>query len=481
MPSTLLTLPPLDLTPSKDATRPEHVAQWLATLPAAPASTGALALLEAVTTLNRSRMAVANRRSLLALFQQAVDTRRPTLLTPTTRQGVTLQLALYEALFTGHRRVLTQQLDAGHAQTAFEAVAAALSVAGLLIELAVREHSALPPGFWLRCHQLYILLRAQGWDRQNGQLPSLGIRYRELLLLGLLPAGRLTGAQFDWLTPLLLEHAADLELRDTQQVGHSRHGYYLVPDADTPPQFRHSPPEGGGLQLEFGLLQARLRDRLQHNRLAPIDGIDAHELLRLVLTEWSAPNHHTPARELQQQALLIHSGLTPIWFVLAGQRWPNAPADPPPPTPAIVMIEQSHSQTGFTLHGEAHGLVLREGELLLCRSLYEAATWQLGLVRWVTTHQDGSVLNCGVERLSADAAPVLLQSGPAHAFMLALSLPPLPLHNRQPQLLLPGRPFARLLECRLRDRHGDTSLRLSRLAQQTPLYQLVEYLSDNIH
>jgi len=469
------------LTPSKDATRPEHVAQWLATLPAAPASTGALALLEAVGALNHSRMVVANRRTLLALFEQAIDSRRAALLTPPSRQAITLQLALYEALFTGHRRVLVQQLDASHAQTASEAAGAALSAAGRLIELAVRQHSALPPGYWQHCHQLYALLRSRDWDRPNGQLPSLGTRYRELLLLGLLPPGRLSAAQFDWLAPLLLEHAADLELREPQHGGHSRHGYYLVPDADTPPQFLHSPPNGGGLQLEFSLLQARLRDRLQHNRLAPIDGIDAHELLRLVLTEWSAPNHHAPARELQQQALLIHSGLTPIWFVLAGQRWPNAPADPPPPTPAIVMIEQSHSQTGFTLHGEAHGLVLREGELLLCRSLYEAATWQLGLVRWVTTHQDGSVLNCGVERLSADAVPVLLQNGPASAFMLALSLPPLPLHNRQPQLLLPGRPFVRLRECRLRDRDGETSLRLSRLAQQTPLYQLVEYLSDNIH
>jgi len=475
----LLTFPPLDQTPPKDVTRPERVEQWLGELPAAPASTGALALLEAIASLNRSRLPAASRRAVLSLLQDAVETRRPTLLTVSpSRQAITLQIALYEALFTGHRHILTQQLSAGHQQAALEEAGASLLVAHRLFELAVRQHSAPPPGFWQRCHELFSLLRLEGWEFLPGQEPALGTMYRRLLLLGLLPAGRLTAAQFDWLVPQLLEHAVELELRD---AGHGNSSYYLVLDVDAPPQFHHGAPAGSWLRLGFGLLIARLRDRLQASRSGLIDGLDPHELLRLVLTEWTVPAHHAPQRELQQQALLIHSGLTPIWFVLAGQRWPNAPAAPPPPTPAIVMIEQSHSQTGFTLHGESHGLTLREGELVLCRSLYEVASWQLGLVRWATVHQDGSVLNCGVERLSADASPVLLHCGPANASMLALELPPLPLHNRQPQLLLPGRPFARLLECRLRDRDGERRLRLSRLAQQTPFYQLVEFLSDNMH
>ncbi|MDN0075710.1 hypothetical protein QU481_12510 [Crenobacter sp. SG2303] len=478
MPSHLLTLPPLDQTPQKDVTRPERVEQWLGELPATPALTGALALLDAIAALNRSRLPAANRRALLGLFQGAVEARRPALLTATpSRQAITLQLALYEALFTGHRRILTQQLSAGHQQAALDAAGAGLLVAHRLFELAVRHHSAPPPGFWQRCHELFSLLRLQGWEFLPGQEPALGTLYRRLLLLGLLPAGRLTVAQFDWLVPQLLEHAVELELRD---AGHGNSAYYLMLDADAPPQFHHGAPTGPWLRLGFGLLIARLRDRLQAHRTSQIDGLDTHELLRLVLTEWTVPAHHAPQRELQQQALLVHSGLASIWFVLAGQRWPSAPADPPSPQPAVVMIEQNHSQTGFTLHGEPHGLALREGELVLCRSLYEVATWQLGLVRWATVHQDGSVLNCGVERLSADASPVLLHCGPANAFMLALELPPLPLHNRQPQLLLPGRPFVRLLECRLHDRNGERRLKLSRLAQQTPLYQLVEFLSDNM-
>ena len=511
---------------------PDQLEAWLQHLPYTQPFDCAQTIRDALAQLNCIKLPPSSRLQLLRLYLQAQDRLLPVLeaearpgeLTTYVRARRAALLAQHLSILihNGFKRVL---LDRSHEHGLFaldrhkiEALNLTMLSARQLALLYARTYTTAPPGFWRDCHQIFLYALEQGWEGKalNEKEDSVGSLYRQLLLLGMTSCNRMEPALIDYTLLLIRKYAKCLHLVQVDRLP-ERHGAFAYrSEQDYPPRFYSEAPTHGHIfwivdtqHLQHELLEKLLSlQRLLQNRSD--DTLLAEELQRVLrlMQEWqSAPQRRYPRHDSQQEVELV-TLLPTCWFIANHAEWDfPLPADPgqpsstdtqagdatlltapdnvPPPPPRFQrplpatpsrLNMLNLSAGGMLLRGESHHHPLRTGELAMLRVPGKA--WHLATVRWVNLRGEGMEAECGLEQLGPLPEAVMVMpviTHPNDQFQMALLLSPPTGSNRQPMLVLSGRPYQKLREFRLLTRHGEQLVRLTALDAQTAYYQFVEF------
>ncbi|SMF52044.1 hypothetical protein [Pseudogulbenkiania subflava] len=485
--------------------QPDSVADWLDRLPYTRLDECGHLLLGALQSLSRTQVAVGTRHKLLKLYLAALDRFFPALETQIVsdevvssskaRQAARLGMALFDALFAGFKRTLVERLEKRslleREQPKVELLCLALLTARMQVKLAMECYSDLPLHFWHDCHQLYQLAEESGWqERRHAPAETIAVVYRQILLMGLTDSKHLGDNEIAAAKGLIFRLAPRIGLIALAGLTKTQgFGYQVDPARDDPPHFLPLKPQVAA-SGEFWVYLNDVIDALQQpdalaRQLANEAAIPAEltvEVARKLAEEWAQPRRRRQPRQPVQQWLSLTAQLLPIWLTLRPA--PVEPIDDSPipvlgrPAPPALFQAVNQSQLGFLLRGNPQEQPLRTGELLLLAPQLQPDNRLLCAVRWAAAPLGGNDVECGVELLGP--APEAVEVLPTityqdDVFQPALHLAAQPRLGRPALLVMPGRPFSRLREFVLRDSHGETRIRVTRVELQTPFYQAMEY------
>lgn len=490
---------------------PQHIASWLARLPYGQPERAAKLLVDALLVLNEASLKVEQRQQLTALYDEAV-----TQLILVAEKNLALEeisasasaQALASLALTALSAVCVNWkicLDSLMAergwfkreQPRIEMLERTLSSALVTLAWAKQNYLPLPRGFWVDCHSLFRLAEKQGWLRGRGDRADPRLLYQQLLLLGLTDTNRMTEDDIRWLRLTLPQLATKIRLKPLAEVQEPRGVYVADTESDFPPRFMQLVPRGEGVWLWLDLeeviadLTARIAAAAPNdsraNDASVADG--SAELMHKLVQDWTQPQRRRHNRTSANNDLTVISQMPSIWYKLNGERWQPmgqmeslASAVRRPPAPPSTMSVINQSPIGLMLRGQTQGHTLRTGDILLA---HQDGSECLGLffVRWMTLQAGRPEVECGIERISHEARPAEALASITHnsdAFQFALLLPGEPKLGISERLVMAGRPFSRLKEFRLRDENGERLIRLTRVVNQSPYYQVMEFrLSDD--
>lgn len=511
---------------------PQNIADWLTRLPFAQPSRAAKLLVDALLMLSETPLKPELRLQLTQLYNDAaVQLARVAeqslalheITSSVEAQALaTLTLTALNEVYTNWRVCLDEQMAMRgwfkRDQAKIEVLDNTIHCALTTLAWAKQNYLPLPRGFWLDGHALFRTAEEHGWVKsgkadtrqlhqqfalfrsaeergwvKNGKADTRQL-YQQLLLLGLTDTHRLTEDQIRWLRLSLPELAAKVHLQPLGAMREQRGGYLLDTDSDTPPRFMHMAPKADAknwLWLDLDEVIADLGVRQAALENAEYESAPQHDELELaqkLAQDWSQPQRRRHNRTDTDSDLAIVSQLPAIWYALNGSRWQPlgvheslARAVRRTPQPPSQMRVVNQSPLGLMLRGTPEGHSLRAGDILLAQR--DEVSIGVFFVRWLSLQAERPEMECGVERLSQDARPAEAMPSITHngdTFQLALLLPGEPKLGVSERLLMPGRPFSRLKELRLRDEHGERLVRLTRVVNQSPYYQVMEFrLSDD--
>jgi hypothetical protein len=491
---------------------PQHIANWLARLPYGQPERAAKLLVDVLLVLNEASLKVEQRQQLTTLYDEAVsqlvlvaekNLALEEISASTGAQALaSMTLAALSAVFVNWKICLDGLMaERGwfkREQPRIELLERTLNCALTTLSWAKQTYLPLPRGFWVDCHSLYRLAEKQGWVRNNrGDKADARLLYQQLLLLGLTDTNRLTEDDIRWLRLTLPQLAGKIRLKPLAEVQEPRGVYVADTESDFPPRFMQLVPRGEGVWLWLDLeeviadLTARIAATVPNDgrtNEAPVADESA-ELMQKLVQDWTQPQRRRHNRTSANNELTVISQMSGIWYKLNGERWQPmgqmeslASAVRRPPAPPNTMGVVNQSPIGLMLRGQTQGHSLRTGDILLA---YQDGSECLGLffVRWMTLQAGRPEVECGIERISHEARPAEALASITHntdAFQFGLLLPGEPKLGISERLVMAGRPFSRLREFRLRDESGERLIRLTRVVNQSPYYQVMEFrLSDD--
>lgn len=137
--------------------------------------------------------------------------------------------------------------------------------------------------------------------------------------------------------------------------------------------------------------------------------------------------------------------------------------------PVSSVISEDRSQSGYCLHWQENvPKSLKSGELIALRET-EAASWTLGIIRWVRQSRGASCF--GVELLSSLASPfgasLIHKSGDNADYMRVFLLPEQKSLRRKANLLTPSVPFQEGQKVRINQRGEEKTVQLTRKIMDT--------------
>jgi hypothetical protein len=482
---------------------PKNIADWLTRLPYAQPGRAAKLLVDALLILSETPLKPELRLQLTQLYSEATEqlarVAEQSLALDEITSSVeaqalaTLTLTALNEVYTNWRVCLDEQSASRgwfkRDQAKVEILDHALSCALSTLIWAKQNYLPLPRGFWLDCHALYRSAAERGWVRNGKSKSEAHQLYQQLLLLGLTDTHRLTEEHIRWLRLTLPELAAKVQLQPVQAMREQRGSYLVDTNTDCPPRFMHLPPKTNTeswlwLNLDEAIANLGGRQAALENS-EPEESVihDELELTQKLAQDWSQPQRRRHNRTESDSGLEIISQLPAIWYALNGSRWQPlgeqeslARAVRRTPAPPSTMRVVNQSPIGLMLRGTPEGHSLRAGDILLAQR--DQAGIGVFFVRWLSLQAERLEVECGVERLSQDARPAEAMPSITHsgdAFQLALLLPGEPKLGVSERLLMAGRPFGRLKELRLRDELGERLVRLTRVVNQSPYYQIMEF------
>ncbi len=501
-----LALPKRNMDPQLVDTQPASVEAWLERLPYTDLLECGRLLAQALYHLGRTPLEPMLRYKLLMLYLKALDRYYPLLegetqhsdilSSPKSRQLAVVGVKLFSNLFVGFKQALQDKLARPslleREQPKVELLLYTMMAARQCLNLYQQYYCPLPDGFWLDCHQLYATAVEKGWqDRSLANDDTLADIYRQILLLGLTATNRLSPAEMQLARQLIYGLAKQVTLLPLGELDENRHGYLLDPKEDAPPRYLLASaaalPHACYLLEMAGALASMRRSLAQLQKAsAAASGGQVNEEIH-VLTQlseaWQRPRRRKHSRESAQGVVEVIAGTAQIWHRVNGGSWqlPGAGAAEetsrlrPPPLPCLMTIV-NHSDSGYLLRGVPREQPLRAGEILLINPPDQPETARLCAVRWVLMQPTGKEIECGVEILCPAPAPAMVMPSITYhgdTYQRCLLLPP---HGNHPELLeMVGRPFSQLREFRLRAADGERLIRASKLHQQSPYFQLMEY------
>lgn len=477
-------------------------AEWIDNLPQGRVQMCADQLIQSMSSFNRVELDPAIRQKLLLRYLKKVRIIFPTLELEldrpegigheVTRKAALTMVALYATLFEGLRICLAQRIAKppllNREQVKVELFSLMLEGAREILVLSGMYHVTPPKRIWLICHESYEYLAKEDLLKKGHKAHTpLGILYRQILMLGMLPHSRINPNAFSWLREKLSGYAAQLEIYPSAQQLSTTSGFYVELKSDYPPRFFVKPPndpKNEWRRLDCKSITEDLEETLQQVEASGNTFSDEAVLMRLIVLEWSYSARRRRTRDKTNENVWLQTQMGSLWEllrvkdwhpgqVLVGGRFAVHP---------VIMELANRNDSGLMVTGDPQSVALQIGELIITRGEKDAL-WSLGVIRWLMVRNDGANIECGIEHMSyeAESVEVMPTLGQGNTYyMPALRLPAQPKIGKGPSLVLIGRPFTRLREFKVRDSSGNEELvRLSRLALQTPFYQFAEFLSSD--
>ncbi|MDO8892104.1 MAG: hypothetical protein Q8N54_02695 [Sulfurimicrobium sp.] len=514
-------------------TRPKQVAEWLAALPLTNLNESSRATLDALSALNRSKVAEDARLKLLELYRatiinlmSALETQfsgQPLPLPEKSRIIASQARQLQTELAYGYKIILldlaSRKLSFGSNKQLPLVVERAIDSLGRMLVVCYQTYAPTPAGVWAEMHILFTYAVEQGIQDEavpdQGRQSSVNLAYKQALLLALLDPYRLMQGEVNKVQEYLTQFGGHAHLQPLMQTSNPS-GYFLVRlDSDKPPRALAHETTVTDERTDILLNTIELA-RTLHQQISQLEaGVDAKalqlpiagkdfgfpNLLRRMLKHWGIAPKRLFNRVQHDAKMEICAGIRSIHHFLSGDLSGGVvgrinEANRHEATDITLELadsplDKASHQTYVTrnwliINESAGGLALAKdpksdvqvqvGEIIGLRPDGND-TWSIGVVRWVSS-ENPNHLQLGAQMLAPTATPAMLRpliTSAGTPFQPALLLPEIPA-LKQPATLVclrggffPQREF-------LLDQHGTPkNVRATRLLEQTATFDLFEF------
>lgn len=483
--------PDLSLPPKRESawvveTSPEQTGKWLSALPLADgAQTGRL-LYQALYTLNRMPLDVADRLAILELYRQPVGTVTAALQThfvhfglplrPRQKQLADFLMQLQMEMAYGYKHIVAAGQSARRPwedENFRLAMERTVRYLGEVLLRAYQVYMPVPTGVWREIHDLYRYAE----QHACAHLPladeggSIAESYLQVLMLGLCGPYQLLQNECHQVNAFVARWTRRVRIsphiENVDPVGH----FLLDLDADHPAvPYPHDVPlrDAAGLRVVNALELARtayeFMKRLRKGeppRTLDLGfecvGSACVDTLKRMLRFWGMAGRRHFSRHPSRKPLSLCLGVNAVHFFVDGQR-PFTPPDRSPVIPERVAAVPDDAQleaearsegtesavSGETFRVDSRWLVHNEsaGGMSLSRrgdvgvhtrvgdviGIHnpDVNRWRIGVVRWVKS-PDTQRVEVGVEMLAPFAQPLAVRplgTNPS-SYGQALLLPPI--------------------------------------------------------
>lgn len=511
-------------------TRPKQVAEWLTDLPLTNLNETSRNILDALSAMNRSKLAEDTRLKLLELYRASIASMMPAL--EQRFSGQPLPLPEKSRLIAGQARQLQTELAYGYKIILLEHAAKRINFGGnkqlpLVVERAIaslgrmlvvcyQTYAPTPAGAWAEMHTLFMYAVEQGIQDESvlnqGQQSSVNLAYKQALLLALLDPYRLMQGEVNKVLDYLSSFGGHAHLQPLMQTSNPS-GYFLVRlDSDKPPRALAHDSTVTDASTDILLNTIELA-RLLHQQ---IHGLEAGatpkslllpfsadfgmaNLLRRMLKHWGIAPKRMFNRLQNSARMDICAGIRAIHYFLGDKSAQNLTAAEETPgqeteitleladSPIDKTSQQTYvSRNWLIVNESAGGLALikdpktearvQVGEVIGLRP-ENNEDWNIGVVRWVSS-ENPSHLQLGAQMLAPSATPVLIRPVIASVgtlFQPALLLPEIPALKQPTTLLALRGSFQPQREFMLEGMGRPQNMRASKLLEQTASFDLFEF------
>ncbi len=509
---TLYTPKPEQALKQAPETRPAILAEWLEQLSGKNPEEAAQRLLAELARLNRTGMD-EDLRAKLSLLHEPVGlglieellASLPENGTPQSalhRQAANLAYELAVELAYAWKLVslAVQQKRTlfGGAKARLSALSHLLSALANQIRTSYRSHTSPPLYSWHELHQLHAALseesHAGAATAMEGGSPDAV--YKSTLLLALADPFRLTRPEIETTMAYLEKFGQLAELSKAGKGGKSV--FLISPESDSPSTLDDSADTPALLALDTHTLCKHLRSllvKLQGGEAFRDIGlgdvphkINGLHLLSRLHQAWRGSNKRSFKRyEPGPTHVEVISGIPAI------HRLFDSKLRPAPPPKAIAnplaggladqgwparwrVVNDSANGLALSAHAQEVAQVRMGNPVALREENEEGSAWLLGVIRWGKMSK-GQVVVAGVEKLSPDAASVVLRFAQGTAANLgqpALLIPANAALQTDERLLLPQGLYQRGRSADMWHKGEKRRIGLGSLVEQTAFFDLVE-------
>lgn len=511
-------------------TSPKQVAEWLTALPLTNLNEASRSILDALSALNRTKVAEDTRYKLLELYRATISDLMPALEEQFSGQSLPLPdkcrtiasqaRQLQTELAYGYKIILldhsNRRLSFGSNKQLPLAVERAIACLGRMLVVCYQTYAPTPAGVWAEMHTLFMHAVEQGIQDEPlsdmGQQSSINLAYKQSLLLALLDPYRLMQGEVNRVLDYLASFGGHAHLQPLAQTS-SPSGYFLVRlDSDKPPRALAHDSTVTDARTDILLNTIELA-RLLHQQIHGLEsGVDAKalvlppaprdfsypSLLKRMLKHWGVAPKRLFNRIQNDAKMDICAGIRAIHHFL-GNRDSEAPGKSPETAITLELSDSpldktSHqtyvSRNWLIINESAGGLALekdpktdariRVGEIIGLRPDGSQA-WNIGVVRWLSS-EDPSHLQLGAQMLAPTATPVMIRpviASAATAFQAALLLPEIPALKQPVTLAVQRGGFSPQREFMLDNNGMLRNIRATKLLEQTATFDLFEFTSNH--
>lgn len=511
-------------------TRPKQVAEWLERLPKANLFEAGRTLRDALSALNRQKLGEDARLKLLELYRATIMDMLPGMeqqlsgaalpLPEKQRQIANLARELLVEVAYGYKIILLEQLNRlisfGSNKQLPQVIQRALSALSRILVICYETYAPTPAGIWSEMHQLYRY--AVQHNLQQEAVPdydatsSINLAYKQALMLALADPYRLMQGEVGKILDYLAQYGDQAQLMPLAQTTNP-HGFFLVRlESDKPPKAIAQNAADTDARADI-LLNTIDLARAMHQKIVGLEAGEAPrslglpetasdsaylDLLRRLLRHWGiAPRRHFN-RVQNQAGVEICAGLRAAHYFLYGEEIHPVAGILPAQDAEITLqaatspgardSQQTFRTSNWVIANEsAGGLALRKeseepvhirvGEVIGLKP-DNAATWNVGVVRWVRSDSPEG-LELGVQMLAPNAAPVAIKPTIANAdatFQPALLLPELPVMKQAATLLAERGTYQGQREFELTQDGVTGYVRATKLVEQTASFEQFQFI-----
>lgn len=453
MPPLQLSVPAERAAPPKDLEiRPKQAKAWLDALPLAQSVEAARQIRAKLAAMSRSKIELEDRVQLLEAYRpvlavileelEAIYSKATLPLSAKAREALDLSRGISAEVAHGYKIAILEKTGkliafGAKKQLPLLLVRTMESTANS-IRAAYKSYTPQLPGLWKELHQMYLYAEAEGLAAEPGDAESkatVADLYSEMLLLSLTDPYRLVQGEVDRILVLIRGN------RNLATIGRTRpatreSAHFLVPcDTDRPPK-----PMGSAMDDAGGpnprLFDANpLVDQLKKRKhaietgnvsatMTKATGPDGLALLAKLIALWGDPPKRAYRRDPMDTSVAICAGLRAIthFVSLEPKVDPAREAEAIRSGITLPLISVPDDEVSKSLqvsewevvNQSAGGLKVKRlgtnsqniavGEVLGIK-LIGRARWTIGVVRWLTALDDGS-MEFGIQFLAPAARTV---------------------------------------------------------------------------
>ncbi|MBL8516829.1 MAG: hypothetical protein JNM76_07645 [Betaproteobacteria bacterium] len=518
-----LTVPaPVQALPKDIETKPKQAKAWVEALPLAKVVETGRALLEHLTTLNRSKLSADERLELMEIYRPVIVTLLEELehifaystlpLPAKQREAFELARTLAGECAIAYKLYIVDKtgklLAFGAKKSLPLPLARAIAYTGRVLLQSYKTYYPAPAGTWRDISQLYAYAEEQG---MLAEIPdedakvSIADLYLEPVVLSLADPYRLMYREADKVLELLAQARGSVTLTDQRPENLDPQKAFLVAlDSDRAPRLMSiaiKEPPGQVLRLvDVSKLVEKLKQKLAqlstNKDAAKSKGAhEMYDLLTRLTRLWGDPPKRQFRRNPAETGVAVCSGIKAIahFCALAANEDPEAETQaiaagdtvpllkmPTDPVSKSLGVEEwtvlNQSPNGLRLHREPGGVVgITVGEVVGVR-FSGGQSWNVGIVRWLNVLESND-LEFGVELIAPNAQPMEIEPtiSSNSRIQAALKLPPIHGEGDSDTLLTYPDTFADLREFELNDGVNLSVIRSTGLVEKTSRFEIFQF------